>query len=66
MRNLTKLNSAGIALFFVMTLSIYSPVVMKAQQISVPDWENPKLTSLNTIQPHVTYIIHVSKWQMEV
>jgi beta-galactosidase len=39
-----------------MTLSIYSPVVMKAQQISVPDWENPKLTSLNTIQPHVTYI----------
>jgi len=27
-----------------------------AQQISVPDWENPYLTSLNTLKPHVTYI----------
>jgi beta-galactosidase len=27
-----------------------------AQHISVPDWENPEITSLNTIKPHVTYI----------
>ena len=27
-----------------------------AQQISVPDWEHPELTSLNTAKPHVTYV----------
>ena len=27
-----------------------------AQQISVPDWENPGLTTFNTVRPHVTYV----------
>jgi beta-galactosidase len=30
--------------------------VLKAQNISVPDWENPEMTSFNTAKPHVTYI----------
>jgi beta-galactosidase len=29
---------------------------LKAQQISIPDWENPALTTLNTVRPHVSYI----------
>ena len=29
---------------------------LKAQQISIPDWENPELTTLNTVKPHVSYI----------
>jgi len=29
---------------------------LNAQQISAPDWENPWLTTLNTVKPHVSYI----------
>jgi len=45
-----------IVLFITAMLSSYAPIVLKAQQISVPDWENPELTSFNTTLPHVTYI----------
>ena len=42
--------------FIVMLLSFNLSTVLKAQQISVPDWENPELTTLNTSKPHVTYV----------
>lgn len=29
---------------------------LNAQQILLPDWENPAITTLNTIKPHVTYV----------
>jgi len=44
-----------IAFFITTVLYIWAPIVLKAQQIKVPDWENPAATSFNTIKPHVTY-----------
>ncbi len=43
---------------FLATILLFSglPGLLKAQQILVPDWENPELTSLNTLKPHVSYI----------
>ena len=43
---------------FLATILLFSGLsgLLKAQQILVPDWENPELTSLNTVKPHVSYI----------
>ncbi|MEI6059520.1 MAG: sugar-binding domain-containing protein [Bacteroidota bacterium] len=40
---------------------IFRPVPLMAQQISIPDWENPLLTTFNTIKPHSTYIPYDSE-----
>jgi len=45
-----------IASFLLLMVSITISDLVMAQQISVPDWENPQLTSFNTAKPHVTYI----------
>ena len=42
--------------FLVVLLSFNLSNALKAQHISVPDWENPELTSFNTTKPHVTYV----------
>jgi beta-galactosidase len=41
-------------LFMLLIFSL--PCLLSAQQISVPDWENPAVPSFNTEKPHVTYI----------
>jgi len=43
-------------ILIMLFLSIGTLNLSVAQQISVPDWENPALTSLHTEKPHVTYI----------
>jgi len=50
-----------IAFFLSIILSVTYPDGLKAQHISVPDWENPALTSFNTTKPHVTYIPYDSE-----
>ncbi len=35
--------------------------ILKAQHISVADWENPVLTSFNTVKPHATYFPYESE-----
>ncbi len=47
-----KLTKLFIAILFPLCVSTNT----SAQRISVPDWENPELTSFNTLRPHVTYI----------
>jgi beta-galactosidase len=49
-----KIHRVTFCLLLIIFIS--SSHVLKAQHISVPDWENPELTSLNTVKPHVTYI----------
>ncbi|MDO9257153.1 MAG: glycoside hydrolase family 2 TIM barrel-domain containing protein [Bacteroidales bacterium] len=47
----------GVTFSFFLVVLIFSMLAtVKAQNISVPDWENPEMTSLNTAKPHVTYI----------
>jgi len=45
-----------IAFSLVTMLFLNFSSLLEAQQISVPDWENPALTSFNTVKPHVTYL----------
>src|SRR5665647_2357378 len=45
-----------ISFSLVMLLCILYSNLLNAQQISVADWENPELTSFNTLKPHVSYI----------
>jgi len=45
-----------ITILLTVLLVAITPNSLLAQQISVPDWENPLLTSLNTEKPHVTFI----------
>jgi len=46
----------GLLFFIAMLLCLCFQNNLDAQQISVPDWENPLLTSLNTVKPHVSYV----------
>ncbi len=39
----------------ILLISVF-PLLVKAQQNSAPDWENPETPSFNTGKPHVTYI----------
>ncbi len=51
----------GIVLFLSMISTGCFPLITEAQQISVPDWENPQQTSFNTAKPHVTYVPYDSE-----
>ncbi len=51
------MKKSGITFSLVLVILIFNLLnVSEAQNISVPDWENPKMTSLNTAKPHVTYV----------
>ena len=52
-----QLLSILIALFAFS--GIFHP--LRGQNIGIPDWENPTLTSLNTLDPHVTMIPYDSE-----
>lgn len=51
------MKKSGITFSLVLVMLIFNLLnELKAQNIAVPDWENPELTSYNTVKPHVTYI----------
>lgn len=49
-----KKSGNSLSLLLVL-LSFNLSGVLQAQHISIPDWENPEITSFNTVKPHVTY-----------
>lgn len=51
----------GIVLFLSIISVVCFPLFMVAQQISVPDWENPQQTSFNTAKSHVTFVPYDSE-----
>lgn len=52
----SEMKTFRITIALVMFLCLIFLNMLKAQQISVPDWENPEITSFNTVKPHVSYI----------
>lgn len=58
-------NTKSVTFRFVITLVLLLQFFQNAtaQQISVPDWENPALTSHNTCKPHATFIPYRSEAQ---
>ncbi len=55
------MKTIAVAGFIMLLLSCCGTSMLVAQQISVPDWENPALTSFNTLKPHVTYVPYDSE-----
>lgn len=45
----------------LLVVILISAVTLQAQNIAVPDWENPQLTSFNTQAPHVSFIPYDSE-----
>lgn len=51
------MKKSGITFSSVLVILIFNLLnVSEAQNISVPDWESPEMTSLNTAKPHVSYV----------
>jgi beta-galactosidase len=50
------MNNRQTAFLILVLLCTSFSIALKAQNFSVPDWENPALTSFNTAPPHVSYI----------
>ena len=52
--NLLRMNRLKFVFYFSVLSLCFEPI-LKGQNIVIPDWENPELTTLNTTKPHVTY-----------
>ena len=62
-KTINKVKTIKVSFLVIALFCISMPSFLTAQQISVPDWENPVLTSFNTIKPHVSFIPYDTEYK---